>query len=390
MVEFGDDIVGPAAPPLLKGRAIPNAVSVLIDGQAFYGWKTVSISKHLESICNEFSIVLDDKFEGLDTQWPLKPDIPIQISIGTERVFTGNIETAEPEFGPTARSFTIGGRSGAGDIVDCSHEGVAEFKNIRVDKLAEELCKPFGIKIFLSVTPTELIPKFSVKPGETVFEAIDRAARLQGFFWIATRGGNIRLTRAARLRSFSKLQQDVNMLAGSAIYDGTQRFSQYTVKGQAAGTEDFFGNNAAQPEGKASDNGSKRYRPITLIAEGDVDNAKAKTRAEWEASSRLAKMARIKVKVDSWAQEDGSLWGLNQVVRVISPFLGLDQDLLTAMVRHTKSSNGGTTTDLTLVDKNAYNPAPVVNTKQADDIFANLGPQSFESKLTKIGGVDFL
>ena len=387
------DVVSQMVPPLLKGKEREDAVSITIEGKAFHGWKQVSVTKHLESICNEFSITLDDKFEGLNTQWPLKPDIPIQIAIGTERVFTGNIELAEPEFSPESRSFTISGRSNAGDLVDCTHEAESELLNVRLDKLAETLCAPFGIKIFLSVTPTETISKFAVKPGETVFEALDRAARLQGFFWIATRGGHIRLTRAARARSFSKLQQDVNMLAGSAVYDGTKRFSKYTVKGQAGGLPDFSGANASQPVGSATDNGAQRYRPLTIIAEGSVDSAKAKKRAEWEASTRLAQMARIEVQTDSWTQEDGSLWGLNQVVRVKSPFLGLDRDLLTATVRHTKSSDGGTVTDMTLVDPNAYNPSPIVNKKDSDDMFANLGPAdqfSLESKLTKIGGVDFL
>jgi len=373
VAEVGSDIVAPMTPPLQKGKVIPNAVSVLLEGQSFHGWKTVSISKSLESVCNEFSILLDDKFDGLNTAWPLKPDTNIRIGIGTERVFTGRIEVVDPSFDAEGRSFTIAGRSNAGDIVDCSHEGPTEYKNISLAKLAEEMVKPFGLKVFLSVVP-KLIEKFAVKPGETVFEAIDRAARLQGFFWIATRGGNIRLTRAARARSFSTLEQDVNVLAAGAVYNSSKRYSKYIVKGQSEGLEDFFGKNASQPEGIARDNGVKRNRPLIIIAESTIDGAKAKTRAEWESSTRLAQMARVRVTTDSWRQADGSLWGLNQLIKVKSSYLGLDQDMLSVGITHNKSNGGGTTTDLVLVDPQAYDPKPVVNEKELDDLFANLGP----------------
>ena len=45
---------------------------------------------------------------------------------------------------------------------------------------------------------------------------------------------------------------------------------------------------------------------------------------------------------------------------------------------------------MTLVDPNAYNPTAVVNATESDDLFLSLGSVSLESKLTKIGGVDFL
>jgi len=375
VANFGEDVVAPVTPPLQNGRPLADAVSILVGGQAFHGWKTVSVGKHIESICNTFSILLDDRFDGMNSTWPLKPDTDIKIGIGSERVLTGRIEIASPQFNSEGRSFTISGRSNAGDIVDCTHEGPTEFKNIRLDRLAEELIKPFGLKVYLSVTPL-VIKKFAVKPGESVFEAIDRAARLQGFFWIATRGGNIRLTRAGRARSFSALEQDVNILAASAVYDGSKRFSKYTVKGQAGGLEEFFGKSASQPKGTATDKGAPRYRPLTIIAEGDVNGAQAKTRAEWEASSRLAQMARIEVTTDSWTQADDSLWGLNQITKVRSTYLGMDRDLLSASINHTKTNGGGTTTNITLVDAQAYNPAPIVNAKATDDLMANLGPLS--------------
>jgi prophage tail gpP-like protein len=358
--------------PTQKGKVIKNAVTVVVGSQSFDGWQSVSITKNLESIANQFSISLWDKFEGLKENWPLKPGAEVKVTINSERVITGRIEKLDVSFTDEDRSYTISGRSKPGDLVDCGHTGPAEYKNITLDKLAEELVKPFGLKVFLSVTPKN-ITKFSVKPGESVFEALDRAARTQGFFFISTREGNIRLTRAARARAFTSLEQNVNILSASANYDDSQRHDKYIVKGQTTGLPDFFGESVAQAEGTATDAAVTRHRPLVIIAEGNADAAQSQTRAQWEASSRLAQAARVNVTVQGWTQGDGSLWGINQITNVKSQFLGINRDMLITSVTHTDSTDEGKVTELTLVDPQAYNTEPVVNKTKKDSIFDSLG-----------------
>ena len=368
-----NDIVPSNAPIVSqRGKRVINSVTVSIGNSFFTGWKSISITKNLESIANSFSIILDDTFEGLRTAWPLRPGVSVKINIDKERVLTGRIEKVGVRYTKENRGFTISGRSNPGDLVDCMHTGPCEYNNIFLDKLAEELIAPFGLKVFLSVVP-EIINKFAIKPGETIFAALDRAARLQGFFWVSTRGGNIRLTRAARARAFSRLQQDVNILSATASYDDSKRHDQYIVKGQTIGLAEFFGKDASEPEGKALDAGIKRHRPMIVIAESNVDGAKAKIRAQWEASSRLAQSIRVSVTIQDWLQADNSLWGINQIVKIQSAFLGLDRDMLIASVVHNKSVNGGTTSTMDLVDSQSYTLQDIVNENPKDDIFASLG-----------------
>jgi prophage tail gpP-like protein len=358
--------------PVENGKALSDEVTVSINGQSFDGWQNVSISKNLESIANEFSIGLYDRFTGVVKNWPFKPGSDIAVNIGEERVVTGKIEKLDINYAAEDKSFSISGRSNPGDLVDCMHLGPYEYKDIFIDKLAEQLVTPFGLRVFLSVDPQK-ISKFAIKPDETIFEALDRAARLQGAFFISTRKGNIRLTRAARARAYTSLEQDVNVLEASANYDTSERHDQYIVKGQSAGTDEFFGANASSPQGSAKDLGVKRHRPFIIVAEESVDEAKAKTRAEWEATLRLAKGTRINVRVQGWKQQNGSLWGINQVTRTKIPFLGIDQDLLIVSVNHTTSIDAGKETTMELVDKNAYSPEPELNKKDKDDINSLLG-----------------
>ncbi len=358
--------------PVKRGREIEQSATVLIGGQSFDGWEQINIQKSLESVANTYSIRLFDKFAGLRRDWPLKPGVSVKVNIGRERVLTGRIERLSVEYNDERRGYAISGRSNPGDLVDCTHTGENEFKDINLTELARKLVSPFGIRVFESVVPSN-IQKFAVKPGETVFEALDRAARLQGLFFISTRGGNIRLTRAARARAFTTLEQGVNILSASATFDDSKRFRNYFVKGQSVGLPEFFGKDVAQPEGSAQDLGVSRHRPLTVIAEGNVDSAKAKTRAQWEASSRLAKTIRVQASVQGWLQNDGSLWGINQVVRFRSRFLGLDRELLITEINHTDGSDQGKATSMTLVDPQAYTTSPVLNKKESDDILKDLG-----------------
>lgn len=368
MVEFRN--------PLKKGKPIRDEISVLVDGRVFDGWQGVSVSESMESIANSFNIELFDRFAALKQKWPLRPGVPVKIIINKQDVLVGHIEKLNARYTDENRGFTISGRSKSGDLVDCMHLGPKEYKSISLDALARELVKPFGIKVFLSVVPG-VIDKFAIKSGETVFEALDRAARLQGFFFISTRGGNIRLTKAAtnelRFRANTSLEQDVNILEATADYDDSQRFSDYIVKGQTAGLDDFFGESVAGPKGTAKDSAVPRYRPLEIIAEGKADAKICKTRAEWEASSRLAKAIRISARVQGWTQNDGSLWGANQLTRIKSRFLGVNREMLIVSVNRVDSAEGGKETSLVLVDPQSYSANPNVNKKKADDIFADLG-----------------
>ena len=367
-----------ALAPTQFGREISNDVSVSVGGQSFSGWQSLSITESLESIANEFSISLFDKFEGLRAAWPLKPGVDINVNIGRERVLTGHLENLQVDYTSERRGFAISGRSNSGDLVDSMHIGPSEYKNILLNTLAEELVKPFGIKVFVSVVP-KIIDKFAVKPGETIFEALDRAARAQGLLFIATRGGNIRLTKAGatelRFRASSSLEQDVNILSASATYDDSHRHDRYIVKAQTIGLEGFSGLDAAQAEGEAQDSGITRHRPLIMIAESKADSGKAQTRAQWEASTRLAKAIRVSVLVPGWLQQDGSLWGANQIVNFKSAFLGLNRKLLIVNVTRTQGAERVQETTLTLTDPQAYKTEPVVNQKNSDDIFADLGSE---------------
>ena len=356
------------------GQPLPDAVTVFVDGsKVFNGWKDLSVQKNLDSLANSFSMTVDNKFIDSPKLWPLRPGVSVAINIGDERVMTGFIDTMDISFSAGNRTLSFAGRSKNADLVDCSVSGAGEFNNITIDKLAEQLIAPFGLRVFLSVEVGDPFEKFALKPGETYFTALDRAARLKGFMWISTRAGNLRLTKRAKARSYSELSQDFNLLSASVKYDNSQRFSEYNILGQRPGNDSVAGALAATPTGKATDAGITRFRPLTIIAENSIDAGQAATRAGWEASLRVAKGMQIEVDVQGWRQEDGSLWGINQLVRLRSSYLGVNSDFLIASVEHTQSNSEGTITKMNLVRPDSFESKPKFEKK--DDLISQLKAQ---------------
>ena len=132
--------------------------------------------------------------------------------------------------------------------------------------------------------------------------------RQQGFCWLSTRSGNIRLTKGAsgeqRFRAVSRIEEGDNLKSGTIVIDESERFSKYTVKASSPGSDDYPGLVSSSAEGVSYDRGITRNRPLILIAEGNADSALAKRRAQWEASSRLARAVKIDIVTQNWLQED--------------------------------------------------------------------------------------
>lgn len=353
--------------PKKDGKIIPQSVVMYLGGtkSAFHGWEDLSIKKDLEQLATSFSFKIPQTFREANKEFKLIPGVRCQININDQPVITGRIETLSSQLTPDENSVTVGGRSKTADLIDCAVVGPMEYNKISLDRLAVELLKPFKMKVFLSAVP-KVIDKVSIKPGDSVFEVLDKYARLQGLFWVTTREGNLRLAFAGNSKADSMIAEEVNMLQGSVTIDETQRFRDYIVKGQSSADDNYPGVISSVPEATVRDNGVSRYRPHVTIAEGNLTQDIAKTRAQWEAAYKLAKGFSISMTVQGWQQETGILWGLNQLTRVKSPTLGLDGTFLTNQIEHTRSKSEGTLTRIGLTLKDAYKLAPGIP-KNADD-----------------------
>lgn len=350
-----------------------DKVELFVNGKIFGGWKDVSITRSLNAVSGSFSLSLTDRWSGQAEPWIVAPDDECEVKVNGEPVISGYVFTVSNSIDKANRSISVGGRDKAADLVDCSIDlKTTQLEKISLKRLASLLADPFGVKVTIDVSTGAPFSPFAFNQGETCFEALERACKMKGFLLTSDGAGGILITRPGQTRSKTILEQGQNILQASSSFDHAERFSTYKVKGQSSKfneeSDPIF---AFQIQGTAKDQNVKRFRPMLIVADNLVTNELARTRAQWESTNRAAKAGKFKVQVQGWKQGDGSLWRPNQLIRVRSSWLGLDDDLLAVTVQMSLSDRAGTTTEINLERKDAYTPEPLVPT-QTDPLEAAL------------------
>jgi prophage tail gpP-like protein len=335
-----------------------------VNGKQYAGWKRASITRGIEAIAGSFELEVSDRWIGQDQPWPIAEEDECEVAVGRDVLITGYVDRCRTSYSSDEYTLGIQGRDRTGDLVDCSADlGKWEFKNIPLLTLAKRVAEPFGIAVSLQlgVIPPAPPAKFSVDPGDTTFDVIDRACRLAGLLPVSDGRGGLVLTRSGSERVSTALIEGENILAAESEFDATNRFRTYRVLGQHKGTDDFSGTAAASVKGSAADENVRRSARVLLVRpEGNVTSEYARKRAEWEAIVRAARADAVTVTVQGWTQGNGDLWPVNKVVIVRSPRIRVNGEMLISQVTYKVDDESGTTTELTLRRPDAFKPQPTV------------------------------
>ncbi len=362
---------------------------ILRIGTAFFdSFESISISRDINTICATFDISFADKWRYAEEDWPLVPGAIVGVNIGANPIINGFIDKLSARAANNERNITIQGRDRTCDLVDSSATVSlqTEFKNASLKDIVENFAALFGIVVSVGqgVDIGAKFEKFTLKQGESCFEAIERAAKLRGLLVISDELGNVLITNRAGgtvdlpsnknlisnfdftsvIKTLSQssvaLTQGENILVAESSFDEKERFQSYIVKGQNRGTDQFSGLSVAQVQAIAVDQGVERFRATTIIAEGPIDLAAAQQRAAWEATVRAAKAIQLNITVQGWLRPDGALWKINELVNVDARFVGVNSIMLITGVSFSKSKESGTLTRLTLTRADAFAPKPTI------------------------------
>ena len=96
----------------------------------------------------------------------------------------------------------------------------------------------------------------------------------------------IGLTHAGAQQAATPLVLGGNIKSGTADYDYSERFSEYTITGQRAGKDNDHGKAAAHVRSAVRDEAIKRHRPFAKSADGQATPEMARRQAEWEKQVR--------------------------------------------------------------------------------------------------------
>ncbi len=340
-----------------------DVVSLHVNGKEYGGWKSARVTRGIESVAGSFDLEVSDRWESGARPWPIVEEDECKILIGTTVLITGYVDKRTLSYGPEDHSLKVSGRDKTGALVDCSAVlNHWEFKNVAVLTLAKRVTEPFSIPVSLQAGVVLPRPpaKLSIDPGESAFEAIEKACRPAALLPISDGHGGLVLSRTGSTVCGTALVEGENILSASAEYDASGRFRNYIVKGQHQGSNDFFGKPASSIKGTAEDQNVRRTERTLLVHhEGLTTVESAKKRAQWEATVRAARADAVTITVQGWRQTNGALWPINSLVSVNSPLLGIKGDMLITEATYSLDSSG-TTTQLKLKNPDAFKPEPVI------------------------------
>lgn len=340
-----------------------DKVELFVNGKIYSGFTSVDITRALNALSGSFSLGITDRWSGQSEPWIVAPDDECEVKINASTVIKGYIFAVETSVNKSSRSIQISGRDKTADFVDCSIDiKENQIQKISLKSLAQLFARPFGLSVTVDGPQGALFNPFAINPGETGFEALERACRQRGLLLTNDGNGGVLITRpVTRVRSSTIIEEGENLLQGAAKFDHSERFSQYRVKGQHSKfEEDLDPMFSYAIIGSAKDSEVGRYRPMLIVNESLTTIEGARTRAQWEATNRAAKASSFRAQVQGWTKGDGTLWRVNELIRFRAKSLGIDDDLLCVGTKMTLQSGAGSLTELQLERKDAYIPEPEI------------------------------
>lgn len=333
-----------------------SEIALYVDGYKYGGWLSARVTRSIEQLAHDFELSLTEKWADSMLPRAIRPGAACFLFIDGDPVIVGYVDDVKPSYSGSSHTLTVSGRSKTGDLVDCTAASF-HYRGQTLAQLAAKLCLPFGIEV---VVETDVGgPFLTLKPneGDSVFQALDAAARIRGVLLTTNASGDLVITRASYETLPYPLVLGFNIKAGEGEFSLKDRFSQYTLKGQQNGSAMLPPELAARPSAKATDPVVTRHRPLTIIADEPIDVAAAKSGVQFEVNVRAGRSQRVTYTVAGWKHPMG-LWEPNVLVPVSDQFLGITGVRLITAVEYT-IGDAGEETKLTLMPRSAFDVLPV-------------------------------
>lgn len=356
---------------------MPPRERVLVDDVEFRGWKSLDLTRSVLEASGQVTLQVVPEPATIRR---IGRGARIQVKLGDQPLLTGFVDARGRRLGG---AWTVTARDTVADMVDASPPpgSPRSWSNAALSRIAHDLAEPFGIKViagkvhalerhavqadFAQITLVPF-PVYAVDEGGTAWDALEPALREIGVLAYAPGDGSLLLTPSGRYRSPRALVQGENVRTASYDENLAQRFSAYYVKGFDLGDEGQAALAVATSAG-ATDKGVRRNRPLVVVAERVASVETARLLAQWEATVRAAESEQVVVEVPGWDRNgtlprgEADAWLVNELVSVSLPAIDVKGELLISGATYSAAREGdGTTTKLTCVRANAFEPNPAI------------------------------
>ena len=354
---------------LFGSAATSNGITLVIGGVQWAGWTEVSIAVGCEVSNASFDLAVTERFPADPSGLDILPGQTCQVFVGSDPLVTGYVDRYDASLSPEGHRIRILGRGRCCDLVDCHVDLIKTVPNGQISSprmvpLAQTLCGQFGIPVTtVGTVPNDAAPFLNFPAGTSPWDLIEGFARWKALLVYENTSGSLVISPVGSASHASGFAQGMNVQEAEVSFDMDSRFSTYqpfqfptvqSLTGQAS-TAQVFG---AQPA--VTDQGVLRPRLRYIITDLYYQNQYlCELQAKWEAARRWGRSQAVTLVCDSWRDSAGQLWTPNQFAMVDLPALKLPQrNWIVGSVEFRLGLDGGTTSVVTLMPKEAFVPEP--------------------------------
>ena len=330
-----------------------NRVTLVCNGLEFSGWLSVRIESSLQSLCRAAQVSATRQAGENDLTASINVGDAATVRIGDDVVITGWITSKNTEYSATSVNVSVTIKSKTIDLEECSipvdkpHQwGTA----VKLNQLVQQLAGLYGIGCTFAQDNGACT--FQLDMNSSVGDAIVKLLRDKSLLVSDDADGRLVIAKAGGAgHAASGLQTGVNVLSSSRQQDAGNIFRTYAVLGQSTNPDsNISGGNSLK--GTAT-NTAVRNRTKVWVESGNRTQRDLNSRAQNLMFNSIGNADKLSYEVQGWRQSDGSLWRVNQMVKVDDEYFNVHQDLLISRVSMSIGS-GGTTTELDVIAPDAF------------------------------------
>lgn len=309
-----------------------------VNASEYAGWQQMSVRRSMQDLAGTFDLQVTERWADNPKPRRIQSGAVCQVLIDGVPVITGSVDATPVDYDRSSMRLAVQGRDRTGDLVDSSAIAL-QWIGRSLAQVASQLCKPFGIEVIDLAKADRPFKTYKPGDGESVFEMLDKAARMRGVLLTTDGLGRLVITRVGADKAGDSIELGRNVISASGSFDLRDCFSVYTVKGQqqSGGLDQ---EQACHVVARAKDSRITRHRPLTLLCDGPADNRTAREKAIWERNVRRGRSESVAYTVYGWRQADGELWRPNLLVPIRDEFQHINDERLITDVTYTIDDRG--------------------------------------------------
>lgn len=263
-----------------------KAVRLIVAGYEINTWDAAQIDSVIDTPADSWSFAL---FSPQDLKLPkeIKKNAPVQFFYGDELILTSVVDKVSESVDRTGYALKIEGRDLAGQLIDCSVP-VFNGRQMTLDELVNKFVLGGDLEGLFKGANIQnnawLKNKVSVEPGESIWDAIVKAAAVTGqHVWLEPDGTlsiGDPFAHAYRVSTPLRLNNPDNgnnVLKATYVEDGSNGYSEYKILGQDG--------NANHISAHKKDSAGSQYNRLKIINMSDLET-------QAEAETALSKIQK--------------------------------------------------------------------------------------------------